>query len=113
MGGNLPYAQSVDDPWSLDPRVSPWAKWEPRVRTQAQLAAAFGMRDVVALDLTNRTTGDALATVTATDSVGTTKAIADAVRLPAGAALAVGLDGDLLRIAHHPAGGTDRARVTP
>lgn len=69
-GGDLPYAQSVDDHWSLDPTVTPWASWNPRVRTQAQLAAAFGLRDVVTLDLSARTAGDSLAAATGTDSTG-------------------------------------------
>jgi SpoIID/LytB domain protein len=69
-GGALPWAQSVDDHWSLDPAISPWAAWKPRVRTQAQLAAAFGLTDVVGLDLSQRLVSNALKEVTATSSTG-------------------------------------------
>ncbi|MEO6822798.1 MAG: SpoIID/LytB domain-containing protein [Candidatus Nanopelagicales bacterium] len=71
-GGVLPWAQSVDDHWSLDPAISPWAAWKPRVRTQAQLAAAFGLPDVVSLDLSQRFASGALSKVTATSSGGRT-----------------------------------------
>ncbi len=71
-GGALPWAQSVDDHWSLDPAISPWAVWAPRVRTQAQLATAFGLPDVVALNLSQRLVSNALAKVTATSSTGRT-----------------------------------------
>jgi SpoIID/LytB domain protein len=52
----LPYARSVDDRWSLDPSV-PWSQWLPRDRSQAQVAAAFGLKDVVRIDLSSRTSG--------------------------------------------------------
>lgn len=74
-GTRLPWAQSVDDHWSLDPAISPWAQWNPRVRTQAQLAAAFGLPDVIALDLSQRLVSHALAKVTATSSTGKTSVL--------------------------------------
>jgi SpoIID/LytB domain protein len=66
---SLPYAQSVDDHWSLDPSV-PWATWRPQVRTQVQLAAAFGLTDVVRVDLSARTTAGGVRTATAWSSRG-------------------------------------------
>ena len=74
-GGALPWAQSVDDHWSLLPTISPWAQWSPRVRTQAQLASAFGLPNVATLDLSKRLVSGALATVTATSSTGRTAII--------------------------------------
>jgi SpoIID/LytB domain protein len=69
-GSALPWAQSVDDHWSLDPSITAWAAWNPRVRTQAQVAAAFGLPDVLTLDLSARLVSGALATATATSSTG-------------------------------------------
>ncbi|HET8969589.1 MAG TPA: SpoIID/LytB domain-containing protein [Candidatus Nanopelagicales bacterium] len=77
-GGDLPYAQSVDDHWSLDPTVSPWAVWSPRVRSQAQLAAAFGLPDVLTLDLSDRTVAGALAHARATSTTGRSATITGA-----------------------------------
>ncbi len=74
-GGDLPYAQSVDDHWSLDPRVrNPNASWKVTV-TQARLATLFGLPDVASVDLSDRTAGEALRTVTATSSTGKRKTI--------------------------------------
>jgi stage II sporulation protein D len=69
-GGTLPWAVSVDDHWSLDPTVTGWAVWNPRTRTQANLASVFGLPNVVSLDLSNRLVSNALATATATSSTG-------------------------------------------
>lgn len=82
-GGKLAWAQSVDDHWSLDPAVNPYASWN-RVGNQARLATLFGLADVVSLDLSDLTTGKALAEVTATSSTGVKKTIT-------GAAFATGL----------------------
>ena len=73
-GGSLPWAVSVDDHWSMDPSVA-WSVWNPRVRTQAQVAAVFGLPDVVRLDLTHRTVAGALQTVTAWSSTGVAKTV--------------------------------------
>ena len=69
-GGSLPWAVSVDDHWSLDPTVTGWAVWDPRVRSQATLAGIFGLPNVVSLDLSNRLVSNALANATATSSTG-------------------------------------------
>ena len=68
-GGTLAYAKSVDDHWSLDSSV-PWSTWIPRVRTQAQVAAAFGLADVVRIDLTSRCVSGAVKSATAWSSSG-------------------------------------------
>lgn len=68
-GGTLAYTKSVDDHWSLDPSV-PWSKWIPRVRTQAQVAAVFGLTDVVRIDLTSRCVSGAVKSATAWSSSG-------------------------------------------
>lgn len=68
-GGALPYATSVDDHWSLG-AGSPWAAWTPRVKTQAQVAAAFHLPNVVRIDLSSRLASGALKTATAYSSSG-------------------------------------------
>ncbi len=68
-GGTLAYTKSVDDHWSLDPSV-PWSKWIPRVRSQAQVAAVFGLADVVRIDLTSRCGSGAVKAATAWSSSG-------------------------------------------
>jgi len=73
-GGVLPYAVSTDDHWSMDPSV-PWSSWIPRVRTQAKVAAAFGLPNVVRLDLSARTAGGAVKTAVAYSSTGATASI--------------------------------------
>jgi len=66
-----PYLRSVDDPWSLDPAAgNPYRSWT-RTYSQAAVTAAFGLPDVVRLDLSARTTGGSLAQAVATSSTGT------------------------------------------
>ena len=76
-GGTLPYATSVDDHWSLDPSV-PWSHWIPRVRSQADVAAAFGLPDVVRIDLTSRCVSGAVKSATAWSSTGQTATVTGA-----------------------------------
>ncbi len=66
----VPYLRSVPDPWSAG-GGNPLASWT-RTRTQAQVAAAFGLPDVVSLDLTDRTAGGGVRTAVATSSAGRT-----------------------------------------
>jgi stage II sporulation protein D len=73
-GGVLPYAVSVDDHWSLDPS-DPWSAWTPRVRTQAQVAAVFGLPNVVRIDLSSRQDSGALRTAVAWSSTGASKSV--------------------------------------
>ena len=65
----LPYAQSVADPWSMA-APNPWRAWTPRVRTQAQVAAAFGLPNVVRIDLSARTAGGGVKSAVAYSSTG-------------------------------------------
>jgi SpoIID/LytB domain protein len=65
----LPYAQSVPDPWSMA-APNPWRAWIPRVRTQAQVAVAFGLPDVVRIDLSSRTAGGGVKVAIASSSTG-------------------------------------------
>src|SRR5439155_606097 len=67
-GSPVPYLRSVDDHWSLN-SYNPMAAWT-FTRTQAQVASAFGLPDVVTVDLSNRTVGGAVKTVTAKSSGG-------------------------------------------
>ncbi|MEI6693483.1 MAG: SpoIID/LytB domain-containing protein [Actinomycetes bacterium] len=70
-GSAEPYLRSVDDHWSLDSKYNPtFASWGPKVRTQAQVATAFGLADVVGLSYATRYTSGAARTVTATSSKG-------------------------------------------
>ena len=63
-GGDLPYTQSVPDPWSLTPD-NPNRSWTVAV-TQAQMAKAFGVGGVWKLDVTERHVSGAVKTVQAT-----------------------------------------------
>ena len=65
----LPYLQSVSDPYSLRSNV-PYSSWAPRERTQAQVASAFGLKDVVRIDLSARTAGGGVRTAVAYSSAG-------------------------------------------
>jgi SpoIID/LytB domain protein len=70
FGGStqFPYLVSVDDRWSLAP-YNPFGAWE-FTKTQSEVAAAFGLADVDRLDLTDRTDGSALRSVTAFSTSG-------------------------------------------
>lgn len=70
----LAYVQSVDDHWSMDPSV-PWSQWSPQVRTQVQVAAAFGLADVVRIDLSVRTAAGGVKVATAWSSKGVSSSI--------------------------------------
>lgn len=68
----LPHLRSVPDPWSLDPANNPtYAAWT-RTLSQAQMAQAFGLSDVIALDLSARTAAGGVRTARATSSGGAT-----------------------------------------
>ncbi len=63
-GGDLPYAQTVADPWSLTPD-NPNRSWTVTV-SQAQMAKAFGVGGVWKLDVTERHASGAVKTMQAT-----------------------------------------------
>jgi SpoIID/LytB domain protein len=70
-GSSIPYLVSVDDHWSTSKRYNPtYASWGPYERTQAKVAAAFGLSDVKAVDLSQRYASGALKSATAVSSAG-------------------------------------------
>ncbi|MFQ6172030.1 SpoIID/LytB domain-containing protein [Oryzobacter sp. R7] len=72
-GTPLSYIRGVDDPWSLRPS-NPNRSWRS-TPSQASLASAFGLADVVRLDLRDRTVNGGVHTATATSSSGATATI--------------------------------------
>jgi len=72
-GSPRPYLRSVDDPWSLRPS-NPRRAWTAKVAADT-VARAFGLPNVVRLDLSARTAAGAVARATATSSEGRTSTI--------------------------------------
>jgi SpoIID/LytB domain protein len=72
-GSAVPYLRGVDDHWSLRPS-NPNAAWK-QVTVGSSMASAFGLPDVVRLDLRNRTVNGGVKTATATSSTGATATI--------------------------------------
>jgi len=71
-GTELPWLKSVADPWSLDQTLNPkYATWSRSV-SQAVMAKAFVLPDVVAVQFPNRTQGGGIASAIATSSTGKT-----------------------------------------
>lgn len=69
-GTALPYALSVPDPWSLDPTYnSRFAKWNRPV-TQALASSAFGLPDVVSLQVIARNSSGTVAKIMGISSGG-------------------------------------------
>lgn len=58
-GGVLPWARSVDDHWSTDPRYNPNGRWATRRVSQASLAAVFGLPDVASVRIVRYVSGAA------------------------------------------------------
>lgn len=71
----LSYLRSVDDKWSLNPKYNSNASWGPRVRSQAEVAKAFGLPNVVRLDLNTRYGSGAVKTAKAWSSSGAVASI--------------------------------------
>jgi len=70
-GSSVPYLVSVDDHWSTSKRYNPThAAWGPYERTNAKVAAAFGLSDVAALDISARYASGALKSATAVSTSG-------------------------------------------
>lgn len=67
-GTAIPYLRGVDDPWSLRPS-NPNAAWK-QVTVGSSMASAFGLPDIVRLDLRDRTVNGGVKTATATSSTG-------------------------------------------
>ncbi|HET7279735.1 MAG TPA: cell wall-binding repeat-containing protein [Dermatophilaceae bacterium] len=72
-GTAIPYLRGVDDPWSLRPS-NPNAAWK-QVTIGSAMASAFGLPDVVRLDLRDRTGNGGIKSATATSSTGATATI--------------------------------------
>lgn len=75
-GSPLPYLRSVADPWSLR-ESNPRRAWRTQV-SAATVAEAFGLPDVVRLDLSARTQAGAVAQATATSRSGENRTISGA-----------------------------------
>jgi SpoIID/LytB domain protein len=76
-GAKVSYLRSVDDHWSLDPKYdSSFALWGPKVRTQSTVASAFGLPNVVRLDLSDRYASGSVRTAKAWSSTGVMKTLA-------------------------------------
>ena len=73
-GTAIAWARSVDDHWSANPAYGgSYASWTPRTRTQAAVASAFGLPNVVTVVVSKRFASGAAAVLTATSSTGATK----------------------------------------
>lgn len=72
-GGNLPYAVSVPDPWSLT-SANPNRAWT-RILAQDAAARAFGLPAVARVAVSARYTGGAVRQLTATAPDGTTRTL--------------------------------------
>jgi SpoIID/LytB domain protein len=66
----LSHLRSVDDHWSKNAKLNGNASWGPRVRSQAEVAKAFGLPNVVRLDLSTRYASGAVKTAKAWSSSG-------------------------------------------
>ena len=76
-GGTLPWAVGADDHWSLDATLNPQdAAWSGVVRSQAAVALAFGLPDVVRVDLGDRTAAGAVRRAVAWSSAGASSELA-------------------------------------
>jgi stage II sporulation protein D len=72
-GTALPYLRGVSDPWSLRPS-NPLRAWR-QTTSGSSMASAFGLADVVRLDLRDRTVNGGVHTAKATSSAGATRTI--------------------------------------
>lgn len=69
-GSKIRWLTSVPDPWSLDPAINPtYAAWTRSV-TQATMAKAFGLSDVVSVSFPLRTAGGGVRTAVGLSSTG-------------------------------------------
>jgi len=76
-GDGVPYEQSVDDHWSLDPATgNTYRSWTATL-TQAQARAYFGLPNVASVKVSARYKGGAAKTLTAVSADGTTVSYTD------------------------------------
>jgi SpoIID/LytB domain protein len=74
-GGEKGYTQTVADPASVDPLINPrFYQWD-RTITQASVAKAFVLPDVVALEIVSKNTSGTVAMIRATSSTGVVKSL--------------------------------------
>lgn len=74
-GGEKGYTQTVADPASVDPLMNPrFYQWD-RTITQASVAKAFVLPDVVALEIVSKNTSGTVAMIRATSSTGVVKSL--------------------------------------
>lgn len=67
-GTAIPYLVPVPDPWSLDPVINPtFSSWTRQI-SQADMAKAFGLPDVVRYEITARTQAGGVKSITAYSS---------------------------------------------
>ena len=71
-GSKVPYLLSVPDPWSLDSTINPsYSSWARSV-SQANMAKAFNLPDVARYEVTARTGGGAVKSISAFSTNGKT-----------------------------------------
>lgn len=86
-GTNIPHLVSVADPWSIDPAINKnYANWTKKV-SQKVMAKAFGLTDVVQINIGARTATNSVLKVTGISSDGKSKTLPvgtfkSAVKLP-------------------------------
>jgi len=73
-GSSVGFTSVVDDPWSLDPAINPYANWTVSV-AQQRVAQVFGLPAVSNLEVTARTASGAAKEIRATAPTGATAAI--------------------------------------
>lgn len=74
-GSEKSFTQSVADPASLDPVMNPrFYQWD-RTVTQATVAAAFALPDVISLEIVGRNASGTVAMIRATSSAGVVKSL--------------------------------------
>jgi SpoIID/LytB domain protein len=75
-GSAYPWARSVDDHWSTNPRYGgSYASWSPRLRSQSAVAVAFGLPNVVSVTVSKRFASGAGAVFTARSQAGAAKTL--------------------------------------
>lgn len=71
-GSRIRWLVSVPDPWSLDPKINPtYAAWSREI-SQAVMAKAFALNDVISVAFPLRTAGGGVRSAVATSSTGAT-----------------------------------------
>ncbi len=78
-GSEVPYTQSVEDFWSLDPSINPkYASWN-RVISQSAMAAAFDLGDVQSVQILAKRDSGMVTSILGISSGGTTSTLTGSV----------------------------------